>query len=170
MHHDRLSLYTLTGPAPPSSPTAESARQLLRQVSGRGRRHMRHVREIVAQAMSADARAIAMGDLTHIRDRSKRDLKCEPGCIVGHCVNCRTLRGGAEFGIATIFADRLSVPGRARNVANRIAGEASLYLRLRWSPGAQHRRRGVAYGLARGLSRQRSMQTGLIGDVGHNAP
>jgi hypothetical protein len=51
---------------------SRSARQMLRQVSGRERGHMRHVNhrvsnEILAEAVRVGARAIAMEDLTDIR-------------------------------------------------------------------------------------------------------
>jgi putative transposase len=53
---------------------SESAKQLLRKVSGRERRRMRHVnhvvsRQIVSEAEGIGARAIAMEDLTGILDR-----------------------------------------------------------------------------------------------------
>jgi hypothetical protein len=56
---------------------SESARQRLRKAAGRERRHKRQVNHvvsnwIVAEAVSIGARAIAMEDLTGIRDRIRR--------------------------------------------------------------------------------------------------
>jgi putative transposase len=91
---------------------SESAKQLLRKVSGKERRHMRHVnhvvsKEIVAEALSIGARAIAMEDLTHIRDRIKAGLRVRTRL---HRWAFRQLQDftaykAAEFGIATIFTD-----------------------------------------------------------------
>jgi putative transposase len=59
---------------------SRSTKQLLRKVSGKERRHMRHVnhatrRQAIAEAERFGGRAIAMEDLTHIRKRIKAGLR-----------------------------------------------------------------------------------------------
>jgi IS605 OrfB family transposase len=91
---------------------SESAKQLLRKVSGKERRHMRHVnhvtsKEIVVEALRVGARAIAMEDLTNIRSRIKAGKRVRSRL---HRWAFRQLQGfvaykAGEFGIATIFVD-----------------------------------------------------------------
>jgi IS605 OrfB family transposase len=91
---------------------SQSAKQLLRKVSGKERRHMRHInhvasKEIVAAALRVGARAIAMEDLTDIRSRIKAGKRLRSRL---HRWAFRQLQGfvaykAAEFGIATIFVD-----------------------------------------------------------------
>src|SRR5262249_33054318 len=91
---------------------SESARQLLRKVSGRERRHMRHVnhvasRQIVIEATSLGARAIAMEDLTRIRERIKAGTRVRARL---HRWAFRQLQEfvaykAAEFGIVTVFVN-----------------------------------------------------------------
>ena len=91
---------------------SESATQLLRQVSGAEGRHMRHVnhqvsREIVAEAVRIGARAIAMEDLTHIRERIRAGIRVRTRL---HRWAFRQLQDfiaykAAEAGIATVFVD-----------------------------------------------------------------
>jgi putative transposase len=91
---------------------SESAKQLLRKVSGRERRHMRHVnhvvsKQIVAEAVAIGARAIAMEDLTHIRDRIKAALRARTRLRrwAFRQLQDFTAYKAAEFGIATVFTD-----------------------------------------------------------------
>ena len=91
---------------------SESARQLLRKVSGREQRHMRHVnhvvsKQIVNEAVSIGARAIAMEDLTNIRDRIKAGIRVRSRL---HRWAFRQLQDfvaykAAERGIATVFVN-----------------------------------------------------------------
>lgn len=91
---------------------SKSAKQLLRKVSGRERRHMRHVnhvvsKEVVAEAVTIGATAIAMENLTHIRDRIRAGLRMRTRL---HRWAFRQLRDftaykAAELGIAAIFTD-----------------------------------------------------------------
>jgi IS605 OrfB family transposase len=91
---------------------SKSAKQLLRKVSGREARHMRHVnhvvsKEIVAEAVRIGARAIAMENLTHIRDRIKAGLRVRTRL---HRWAFRQLQDftaykAAEPGIASVFTD-----------------------------------------------------------------
>lgn len=91
---------------------SQSAKQLLRKISGRERRHMRHVnhvtaKEIVAEAVKNGARAIAMEDLTHIRDRIRAGLRVRTRL---HRWAFRQLQDfvaykAADHGIETIFTN-----------------------------------------------------------------
>jgi putative transposase len=91
---------------------SKSARQLLHRVSGRERRYMRHVnhrvsKEIVAEAVRIGARAIAMEDLTHIRDRIKAGIRMRSRL---HRWAFRELQNlvtykAAELGIASVFVN-----------------------------------------------------------------
>ena len=91
---------------------SQSSKQLLRKVSGKESRHMRHVnhivsKEIVTEAVRIGARAIAMEDLTHIRDRIKAGLRVRTRL---HRWAFRQLQDftaykAAEEGIATVFTD-----------------------------------------------------------------
>jgi putative transposase len=87
-----------------------SAKQLLRKVSSKERRHMRHVnhatsRQAIAEAERFGGRAIAMEDLTHIRKRIKAGLR------VSSRLHRWALRQQQDFvaykaadaGIATLF-------------------------------------------------------------------
>ncbi len=91
---------------------SKSAKQLLRKVSGKESRRVRHVnhivsKEIVAEAERIGAKAIAMEDLTHIRDRIKGSLRIRTRL---HRWAFRQLQDftaykAAEPGIATVFTD-----------------------------------------------------------------
>ena len=123
---------------------SESAKQLLRKVSGKERRHMRHVnhvvsKEIVAEALSIGARAIAMEDLTHIRDRIKAGLRVRTRL---HRWAFRQLQDFTAYTAGRVrhrhdlHRPGLYQQGMLRLWSNRFAGEASLRLQM-WSPGAQ---------------------------------
>ena len=91
---------------------SKSARQQRRQVSGTEQRHMRHVNhqvsnEIVAEAVRIGARAIAMEDLTDIRERIRAGTRVRARL---HRWAFRQLQDlvaykAAELGIATVFVD-----------------------------------------------------------------
>jgi putative transposase len=91
---------------------SQSAKQLLRKVSGKERRHMRHVnhvtsKEIVAAGLQVGARAIVMEDLTNIRSRIKAGKRMRSRL---HRWAFRQLQDfvaykAAEFGIIVIFVD-----------------------------------------------------------------
>jgi putative transposase len=91
---------------------SQSGRQLLREAAGRERRHMRQVNHvvsngIVAEAVRIGARAIAMEDLTHIRDRIRARVRVRTRL---HRWTFRELQDfivykAAEQGITTVFVD-----------------------------------------------------------------
>lgn len=62
---------------------SESAKQLLRKVSGKERRHVEHVnhevsKAIVAEALAQGADTLVLEDLTHIRERIKAGYRVRP--------------------------------------------------------------------------------------------
>jgi putative transposase len=64
---------------------SRSAKRLLREVSGKESRHMRHVnhvvsKKIMAEAVRAGAKAVGMEDLTHSATASKRVCRCARDC------------------------------------------------------------------------------------------
>lgn len=91
---------------------SKSAKQLLRKVSGKERRHMRHEnhvtsKEIVAQAVAIGARAIAMEDLTHIRSRIRagKRMRSRLSRWAFRQLQDFVAYKAAEFGIEAIFVN-----------------------------------------------------------------